>query len=482
MSNPSNKHASTPPRPTKKARCADDPPLLSQSPAGMFFFLYEDDLAGLMFKFASINCLCKLDAACKRSWRLTPNQWADRTMNRFGMSGGKGDWIRANRLLRKPIFTPLHDEGDFGYGDMFSGSPDVASNGNLVVAVTDDGDEASAWDRTFPGERDAIAFRDASSLNFMKLLSSPISNWKVAICGRTGSEIIVTSDAIRIAARRGNDVQVMGFDPAMRDGNGLPLLGCETHLLSLVGNRIKLFQVGPGTSNDLLILCQDVCVVGENTPVENSSSGFAWDNDKTHFVFACPQSEQLQIWRLDAAESKVSCVQTINVTGHLSINNVSIAGDFVAASCQMKKLHIWDRKSGTKMHTLCDVSKDEELEEDEAIHPLGMKTYGGSILVSTSHLGNALCIWNMKSGRLLKKHHDAQFQGQTDLLPDGIDVTGMTYVDTLNAFVCMTGYMTVWAFPITERQVDMMKSIQRREKWISRAAALQKRDEESDSA
>lgn len=235
-------------RPLKKARRAKQGNLLTrplaESSADMFFFLYDDDLAELMFKFASIKCLCKLDILCKRSQRTTPSRWAERTMSRLGLAGGKRDWRHYHVLLGGPTFFRLQDDGDFGFGDMLAGSPDVTSNGNIVVGVSDEV-EHNCWDRKFPGETQAIALRDAFSLNFVKLLSSPINNWKVAICGRVGSEIIVTSNFQQIAAQRGQDVQLPNVTGEM-SGNthGIPMLGCETHLLALAGNRLLLFAVG----------------------------------------------------------------------------------------------------------------------------------------------------------------------------------------------------------------------------------------------
>lgn len=461
-----------PARPLKKARCAvkqgANLPTLAESPNDMFFFLYDDDLAEVMFKFASIKCLCKLDILCKRTKRTTPSRWAEKTMSRLGLAGGKRDWRHYHVLVvLGPTFFRLEDEGDFGFGDMLAGSPDVTSNGNIVVAVSD---EVDAWDRRYPGESQAIALRDAFSLNFVKLLSSPINNWKVAICGRAGSEIIVTSNNRQISAQRGQDVQLRDFTGQMSaNAHGIPMLGCETHLLALAGNRLLLFAVG--SSDNLLILRQNTLVTDNYVydPAEDSPSAFAWHDDQSHFAFAFPRSSQIQIWRLDVEHSKAFYIKSIGVDDRLSIVHVALSDDFVVASCQMKKIHIWDRRTGTKMHTLCDVEEHEQLEPDEIIYPLCMHVYGGFFLVSASHLGNALCIWNMRTGELMRKYNDAEDQREVDMLPDGIDVTSMTYVAPLNAFICMSGHMMVWAFPMTTRQISMVKSIKRRERWISRA-------------
>ena len=368
-------------------------------------------------------------------------------------------------LMGEPTFFRLQDEGDFGFGDMMGGSPDVTSNGNIVVGVSD---EVDAWDRRYPGEPQAIALRDAFSLNFVKLLSSPINNWKVAICGQAGSEIIVTSNNQQIAAQRGRDVQSWNVTGVTdRNTHGIPMLACETHLLAIAGNRLLLFAVG--TSDNLLTPLQKIRVHDNYDPEEDSPTAFSWNDDKTQFAFAFPRSSQIQIWRLDVEQSKAIRTNTLGVVDELSIAHVAISDDFVVASCEMKKIHIWDRRTETKIHTLCDVNEDEQLEPEEIVYPLCMKIYGGFFLVSASHLGNALCIWNMRTGELMRKYRNAEDEREVDMLPDGVDVTSMAYVAPLNAFICMTGHMMVWAFPITKRQISMIKSIKRRERWISRA-------------
>ena len=73
----------------------------------------------------------------------------------------------------------------------------------------------------------------------------------------------------------------------------------------------------------------------------------------------------------------------------------------------------------------------------------------GRILVSTSHIGCALCVCDMKTGELLKRHNEAEGEG-VDMLPVNADsdVTDMVYLNRLNAFLCMGEYQNLWSFPI----------------------------------
>ena len=84
------------------------------------------------------------------------------------------------------------------------------------------------------------------------------------------------------------------------------------------------------------------------------------------------------------------------------------------------------------------------------VRPLSFSCHG-NILVSTSRIGWAVCIWDMKTGELLKRH----------MLPDGTsDVTDMVHLKKLNAFICMNaGYESMLAFPANQRQYEMATSI-----------------------
>lgn len=124
------------------------------------------------------------------------------TEERFGMKNGKEGWKLGSAFLWPPVFIYLTDEEEEGIGyGYYLGSPRVATNESIIVAVTDDTD-----DMYHPNNE--IGFRDASNLNYIETVSSPIPNRRVSIvCGQVGSEIIVTSNSRQMCARHGNDVQ-----------------------------------------------------------------------------------------------------------------------------------------------------------------------------------------------------------------------------------------------------------------------------------
>jgi WD40 repeat protein len=396
------------------------------------------------------------------------------TFQKFGLTNGKQGWKVGVSFLKRPILFELEDSGDFGFGSCYAGSAQIATNQSILVTVSDDIDSAD-WDRNFPLEENGMGLRDAYSLNYFRTVSSPIVNWNVAICGKPGSEVIVTSNALQIAARRGNEVQQLsleGIDPDFNagtsttydGGHGIPLLGCETHLILTAFGKIYLFQTGQ--EKNLLSLQQSLSVDLESDRIGNPEN-ICWSPDNCHFAFSYKESNCISVWKLDTAAGEMEPVQRVQVEATLCVKTVALAESFVVASCNEKKLHVFDRKGGQKVHTLCDVNCFQQLDADELVYPLALVTMG-DLLITSSHIGNALCIWNLKTGQLLKRHNDALAQRMTDELPDGTDVTDMVYLKRLNAFATMNWSTVVRGFPTNEKTKKMLLSIRRRERNISR--------------
>ena len=170
----------------------------------------------------------------------------------------------------------------------------------------------------------------------------------------------------------------------------------------------------------------------------------------------------ISVWHFDADADIISLTQTIEAG--IELLSVALADDYVVGASKDKKLHIWNRHTKEKKWDgLCDIKdEDDQLDDVDIIWPLHLSCHG-HMLITTSHIGCALCVWNMKTGRLEKRHNDADEERVVDMLPDGIDVTSMAYLKQLNGFLCMTGYMHIWTFPTNARQKQMVDSIRRRE-------------------
>lgn len=204
----------------------------------------------------------------------------------------------------------------------------------------------------------------------------------------------------------------------------------------------------------------------------------SWGPNKTHFIVGYPH--QILVWKFDAATSNISLTNTI--TSEFEINNVALSEDYIIASGEdlKKKLRVWNRSTGDKMvyrrpgpkdrmvtvDVLCDVVIDENDEDDvlyenDYIHPLCLSCHG-NILVSTSTTKCTMCIWDIKTGQLLKKYNDPAdiaSRSSGEWIQDSSD---LVYLKYLNGFLYLRGFMNVYSFPTNQRQLDMATSIRQR--------------------
>ena len=287
------------------------------------------------------------------------------------------------------------------------------------------------------------------------------------MCGRVGSEIIVTSNAREVAAIRGNDTQLVRHERQLRSPNGILLLSCETHLIVCIGNFLKLYRVETDTvSAELLSFKQSVVTTRENDQnmtTDRDDVAISWGSDKSSFVYC--RGNEISVWRLDVANDTLNQVKLIDYgedeeDADLEIDNVALGDDFIVGSSTQRDIHIWNRSTGEKLpYVLCDIDdENDRLDPDDIIRELVLWCCG-DILISSSHLGNKLCIWDVKSGELLKEH-----VLELDGLPDGNALTSLAYLPHLNGFMLVTSHFTTFiSFPTNKRQKEMAKSIRRRE-------------------
>ena len=153
----------------------DEPPL-------DLLALYKSDIGDRILSFASGVDLCTLDILNKQFSALTTEQWNNITKDRFGMNNGKEGWRKCTSFLRPPVFIHLTDMNPdsatgftgCGYG-YYPGSPRVAANESIIVAVTDDANGLGYHPNNEMGTRYTY------NLNYIESLPSPIRNWRVSI-------------------------------------------------------------------------------------------------------------------------------------------------------------------------------------------------------------------------------------------------------------------------------------------------------------
>ena len=170
----------------------------------------------------------------------------------------------------------------------------------------------------------------------------------------------------------------------------------------------------------------------------------------------------ITVFRLDTEAHTITQTQTIKTSVKLKAE-IAMGEDFIAGCCELKKIHVWDRHTKQKTQSsLCDVEEDDEVGLIDIIYPTQMFCHG-HMLVTTSHLGASLCIWNMKTGLLLKRYNHAEDERFVDMLPFGCDATSMAYSKPLNCHICMCGYINAWAFPTNSEQARIALLARERE-------------------
>ena len=186
----------------------------------------------------------------------------------------------------------------------------------------------------------------------------------------------------------------------------------------------------------------------------------AWEDDKTHFIVG--YTHQICVWKFDKSSNNAILVKTISVN-EFEVGNVALADDYIIASTVDKKIHIWNRSTGVKkvyhrhrpgrrvaLCTFLCNDGDDGINEQDYVFPLSLYCHG-RILVSSNHVGCGICIWDMKTGQLLKRHDDPE---KEVIMQKAIEVFDVVYLEHMNAFVFLKGGMQISVFPTSQRQSD----------------------------
>lgn len=382
------------------------------------------------------------------------------------MKNGKAGWLMGTSLLRKPVY--IHINMAPGHDSMYyAGGPCVTTHNSLVAVTSDDVDEN--------GAPDGIGLYDARDLSYLGPREQ-WGGWKVRMAGPPGEELFITNCMDRLHFGRGAGRDHVQDFPSNRNSDGIPAIGCETHVIIVTGSTLILYKVS-SVDDVAVALCQSVLLGrGCRNDEENFNNAIVWGQSSEFVLYhslettddAFPGTYELSTWSLDAEADCVS--RTLTIQAGVELGDVAMGEDFIVGSSRDKKIHVWERHTSEKKpFILCDVEEDDQLGEEDCIFPLRMSCHG-HMLVTASHLGCALCVWNIKTGQLLNKYNDADEERRADMLPDGCDVTSMAYLKHLNGFICASGYLDVWVFPMSQSQKENALMILRREDNVRRSA------------
>ena len=307
-----------------------------------------------------------------------------------------------------------------------------------------------------------VEIRDAFNFDYIRSSVSTLTNATVSICGGKGNEIIVTTSINKICARRGNEVEV--FDCSNDHPCGIRCIGCETHLIVATGGSIKVYEVNhnhevvamgrrQGYYSDIFSLRQSWKLKKELIRPDTSgrsSEYITWGPDKRHFVVCYPHL--ICIWKFDASNSNASLIETITVNGwEIKDVNLALTEDYIVVSSKDKKMYVWDRSNDKwKWKGRLFAPNERKLSGDNFMHPLHLSCHG-HILVTSNHRRRDICVWNLKTGQLLKRHDDPE---KVERPYDSDEVSDIVYLENLNALLYTRSGIKVIAFPTSQRQSD----------------------------
>lgn len=521
-----------------------------------------------IFQFFDLKDLLVMDVLCKSTSYFARKRLAQWAYDHFGIiGGGKVGFYNARALLGsrdvdraeadgfsavEPIYVNLGEEdtrstlrahrpsnvGDDSGGTMFYPGIAKAAAGAGIVAITSNFADWGDWDRSYDMPKNFIDIRAGHNLEFLRSISSPITNWYIAVCGWKGCEVIVSTNDKEVALIRGgasyvfcpfdeiedngmnpeghgrvileeSDVvnleernddnfenlsdhnssagdnygeqndntieetpshvpdRLAHMNPSDTDRNGILVLGNERHLVLAFNNNLKVFTVNPTVPTDRVLTLQHHQVI-PSLSEQDPALSISWGQDKGTDFITC-HHRQINIWRIDEKTEEFAHIDTI-IPSDFTPNNAALGDEYVlVSSSENNFLHVWDCQERNFTHSMFD--HDGALEEGgedllgEPTHPIFLCLLGRFAL-TTSRVGCALCLYDMKEGTFLVRYDHAESEGQTTYL-NGSDPTDMVYLPDVNGFLIMEHFTNVWAFPRTREERRLMVERRDREEELS---------------
>lgn len=423
----------------KKARKDNGPPNLD------LFYLYSGDLSERLLSYATRSDLCKLDAVSKGFSELTAAQWKIITHERFGMRSGKYGWRVGLAFLRRPVYIWFQR-------DLDDYSETVVAAHNSIVALSIE---------RYP----ELHVYDAKTFNLIEKRGEEGRGRDITVAGTPGNEFFVSHGAncIEFSCRGHDFAERQRFSFHREDR--IPAIGNETHVIFVAGNMLHLNKLSTLPSEAKCVAMRLSVLLGRDPvliPGERFDNSISWSSDQlTEFVVChCPDEFcEVSVWTLDADANQITRTQTLEL--NFFITEIALSDGYIIGGSSARKICVWDRETGVFLHELCDVPYEMlSRYQLECAGPLRMSCHG-HILITTSYIGCAICVWNIKTGELLERWNDASENGFISMISEnGPDVTSMAYWKEQNGFICgIDGYLHMWSFPINQDQYDRARAI-----------------------
>jgi hypothetical protein len=441
---------------------------------GIHFWLQlPDDVLGQIMMAATRDPrdLCGLEASCKALRDATSRCWRMLAKDHFNLVeetedlDGKDLWNegRALESLSEDRCTYVYFRNvDY---DVFRQGIFFGCNTSIMVMSSSDHNTPHQHTGGFIPPS-PIRIRDAATLKILANMDGSPNHKAVDVLGQPGNEVIVEYlDSCLKAYRNCKPVWEHSWVDHTQPGSGgtFPtdnwcLLPSERALLVVRDKDLHVFLVDESTKlpylADVVRLEQVVC------PTIN------WIDEGRAFMLHV-RSGEVTFWKIHEMTKKLVMFRTMRLSVDESFSFVYAGSKHLvtAGAPDDDSIYVFDR-NGKLLHTLLeDISKPHE---SHAWSPMNACVVKGCLLVTNSIMGAALCVWNMRTGRLIQRFEQSIDQGHC--FRPGNNYSDGTWVHCLDQLPSFDfpfflladndGSLFSWGFPADESQIKRMKRLE----------------------
>lgn len=312
-----------------------------------------------------------------------------------------------------------------------------------------------------------IRIRDATTLKILANMDGSPNHKAVDVLGPSGNEVIVEYLDNCLKAYRNCKLvwEHVWVDHTTQPGSGvlLPtdnwcLLPSEKALLVVREVDLHVFLVDESTKlpylADVVRLEHVVC------PTIN------WVDEGRAFMLHV-RSGEVTFWKIHETTKKMVKGRTMRLPMDVSFSYLYAGSKHLVAAGAPgdDAIYVFDHNGKLVHRLLEDITKPHE---SHAWSPMNACVVQGCLLVTNSLMGAALCVWNMRTGRLIQRFEQSIDEGHC--FRPGTNFSDGTWVHCLDQLPSFDfpfflladndGSLFSWGFPTNESQMKRMKNLE----------------------
>ena len=405
-----------------------------------------------VFSFCDHRSLLALDLTTRRYREITKPCFAKLAMNRFGMSSadpqekdGKKIWRKGLALVNpnKHFVVPLAHPAEYVVEPQRTDDSRGVAGLKFCTVTTHPSSsiisyEIDPWNNenfeALSG-RNSIFLRDSKTLSFIRSKSIPFRDvpaFGFAICGPPGYEVFVARHNSQFIAYRGEQSQTLDIPKNKSDEvDGMDVIGNEQYLIMFCAQHGKagtlhVFRYTGRISSIFLSIFTTIALDGILVgPME-----LVWGSPEIPGVFALFQdtTAMISVWKVSSeeetsnqSESNNALIEIERIDTAVPFRNAAVGERYIAGAADGEtdpdqfRIRLYKRSSRTEVHILQEPDLPKGM--DDLLNTPCME-FIGDLLLSTSVVGNWLCVWNATDGTLLARHRERGLYADIDLADD----------------------------------------------------------------